>query len=117
VCVRPQSTCVRTHITARADCVACDRGAALRATVVCAACVHGAMCCVRPWCYVLRAPMVLHAAWDRGVAACVGAFERTKCGRTHYGRIFTLSPLSCPLLAMFVAMTCTTQNTKNYTKF
>jgi hypothetical protein len=49
--------------------------------------------------------------------ATVGAFERTKCGRTHFGRIFTLSPLSCPLLAMFVAMTCTTQNTKNYTKY
>jgi hypothetical protein len=90
VCVRPQSTCVRTHITARAGCAACDCGAALRATVV------------------LRASMVLHAACDRGAAACVGAFERTKCGRTHYGRIFTLSPISCPLLAMFVAMTCTT---------
>jgi hypothetical protein len=36
--------------------------------------------------------------------------ERTMC------RIFTLSPHSCPLLTMFVAMTCTTQNTKNYTK-
>jgi hypothetical protein len=99
VCVRPQSTCVRTHITARAGCAACDHGAALRATVV------------------LRASMVLHAACDRGATACVGAFECTKCDRTHYGRIFTLSPLSCLLLAMFVAMTSTTQNTKNYTKF
>jgi hypothetical protein len=34
VCVRLQSTCVRTHIIARAGCAACDRGAALRATVV-----------------------------------------------------------------------------------
>jgi hypothetical protein len=104
VCVRPQSTCIRTHITARAGCAACDRGVALRATVV-----PRATCCVRPWCCMLRASMVLHAA-------CVSAFERTKCGRTHSGKIFTLSPLSCPLLAMFVAMTCTTQNTKNYTK-
>jgi hypothetical protein len=56
--------------------------------------------CVRPWC-VLRASMVLHAACDRGAAACVGAFERTKCGRTHFGKnhFFTLSPLY-PLLAM-----------------
>jgi hypothetical protein len=61
--------------------------------------------------------MVLHAACNRGAAGCVGAFKRTKCGQTHYGRIFTLSPLSCPLLAMFVAMTCTTQNAKNYTKY
>jgi hypothetical protein len=60
--------------------------------------------------------VVLQAACDRGAAGCVGAFERTKCDRTHYGRIFTLSPLSCPLLAMFVATTCTTHNTKNYTK-
>jgi hypothetical protein len=71
---------------------------------------------VRPWCCRLRAIVVLQAACDRGAAGCVGAFERTKCGRTHYDRIFTLSPLSCPLLAMFVAMTCTTHNTKNYTK-
>jgi hypothetical protein len=69
VCVRPQSTCVRMHITARAGCAACDRGTALRATVV--------------------------------RAACMGVFERTKCGRTHFGRnhFFTLSPLY-PLLAM-----------------
>jgi hypothetical protein len=66
---------------------------------------------------VLRATVVLQAACDRGAAEGVGAFERTKCGRTHFGKIFTLSPLSCPLLAMFVAMTCTTQNTKNYTKY
>jgi hypothetical protein len=70
-CIRPQSICIRTQITARAG-------------------------------WVLR--------------ATVGAFERTKCGRTHFGRIFTLSPRSCPLLAMFVAMTCTTQNTKKLYK-
>jgi hypothetical protein len=94
--------CSRTQITARAGCV--RRGAAC--------CVRrGAACCVR------RASMVLHTACDRGAAGCVGAFERTKCGRMHYGRIFTLSPLSCPLLAMFIAMTCTTQNAKNYTKY
>jgi hypothetical protein len=90
--------CGRTQITTRAGCrlhAACD--------VV--------LCCMR------RASMVLHAACDCGAAGCVGAFESTKCSRTHYGRIFTLSPLSCPLLAMFVAMTCTTQNAKNYTKY
>jgi hypothetical protein len=96
--------CGRTQITARAGC-------RLRATWCCVVCDRGAACCVR------RASMVLHAACDRGAAGCVGAFERTKCGRTHYGRIFTLSLLSCPLLAMFVAMTCTTQNAKNYTKY
>jgi hypothetical protein len=97
----------RTQVRSNADnCygrlqAACERGV-LRATVMLQGCVRV------PWCY--------KAACDRGAAACVGAFEHTKCGRTHYGSIFTLSPLSCPLLAMFVAMTCTTLNTKNYTK-
>jgi hypothetical protein len=50
-----------------------------------------AKCCVRPW-VRSNAP---------------SAVERT------FGRVFTLSSLSYPLLAMFVAMTCTTQNTKN----
>jgi hypothetical protein len=63
VCVRPQSTCVRTHITARAGYATCDRGAVLRAT-----------------CYVRCASMVLHAVYDRGAAACVGAVERTMAG-------------------------------------
>jgi hypothetical protein len=104
-CMRSNARkCGRTQITARAGC-------RLRATWCCVACDCGAACDVR------RASMVLHAACDRGAAGCVGAFERTKCGRTHYGRIFAISPLSCPLLAMFVAMTCTTQNAKNYTKY
>jgi hypothetical protein len=64
---------------------ACDRDAAH---------VRGAAC-VRPW--LLRASL---GACDRG-ACCVlsvagRAFERTKCGRTHFGRFYTLCPLSSP---------------------
>jgi hypothetical protein len=88
----------------------------LRATVG-AACDRGATCdrgcCMRSW--VLRATVVLCVTI--GATCDMGAFERNKCGRTHFGRIFTLSPLSCPLLTMFVVVTCTTQNTKNYTKY
>jgi hypothetical protein len=40
-CVRPQGTCVRTHITARAGLCRCD------ASVVLRACDRG--CCARPW--------------------------------------------------------------------
>jgi hypothetical protein len=50
--------CSRTQITARAGYV--RRGAALRATVV-----LRAACDVRPWCCMLRATVVLLAAWVR----------------------------------------------------
>jgi hypothetical protein len=56
----------------------------LRATVVCAL-------PLRPW--------VLRAACDRGVRASVSTVERTKCGRTHFGSFFSLSPF-LPLLTM-----------------
>jgi hypothetical protein len=56
----------------------------LRATVVCA---------------LLLRPRVLRAACDRGVHASEGAFERTKCGRMHFGSFFSLSPF-LPLLTM-----------------
>jgi hypothetical protein len=85
-CVRSNARkCGRTQITVRADC-------RLRATWCCVACDRG----VAVACCMQRVSMVLHAVCDRGAAGCVGAFKRTKCGRTHYGRIFAISPLSCP---------------------
>jgi hypothetical protein len=59
----------------------------VRATVVSAACV-GVAACDRD------------AARIRGAVACVGAFEHTKCGRTHFGRIFTFKSTFLPLLAI-----------------
>jgi hypothetical protein len=63
--------CSRTQITARAGCV--RRGAALRATVV-----LRAACDVRPWCCMLRATVVLLAAWVRSNAP--SAVECTMAG-------------------------------------
>jgi hypothetical protein len=81
-CVRPQGTCVRTHITARAGC-----------------CVQTVVAvCVRE-CSV-RATVLLQAGCDRGTCCVLSvagrAFERTKCSRTHFGRFYTLCPLSSP---------------------
>jgi hypothetical protein len=66
---------------------ACMHECSVRATVVRAVCV-GAAACDRD------------AARVHGAAACVGAFERTKCGRTHFGRIFTFKSTFLPLLAI-----------------
>jgi hypothetical protein len=56
-------------------CVACDHGAAL---VLRAACVHGAVCCVRLWYYMLRATVVLLHVWVRSNAP--SAVECTMAG-------------------------------------
>jgi hypothetical protein len=64
---------------------ACDRGVRAAAASV------GAALLLRPW--------VLRAACDRGVRASECAFERTKCGRAHFGSFFSLRPF-LPLLTM-----------------
>jgi hypothetical protein len=63
--------CGRMQITARDGC-------RLRATWCCVACDRGAACCVRPWCCMLRATVVLLAAWVRSNAP--SAVERTMAG-------------------------------------
>jgi hypothetical protein len=63
--------CGRTQITARAGC-------RLRATWCCVACDRGAACDVRPWCYMLRATVLLLAAWVHSNAP--SAVERTMAG-------------------------------------
>jgi hypothetical protein len=74
-------------VAARVRGAACVRECSVRATVVRAACM-GVATCDRD------------AARVRGAAACVGAFERTKYGRTHFGRIFTFKSTFLPLLAI-----------------
>jgi hypothetical protein len=63
----------------------------LRATVL--------LACDRAAWVLLLHPWVLRAACDRGVRASVSMVERTKCGRTHFGSFFSLSPF-LPLLTM-----------------